>query len=232
MGSEPLSVLDAVLEHRNRHVRPAQRSEPSRRGGDVVRLGAHEDPIEVVIDALGRIDEGGERSAHNAVGRLHVDARNGASRGEDHVVPGDGQVRRERAADRARSDHGDASHRAELIAPRGGMLRTMLTPCLSCSRLVHGTEAACPFCKRAIAPAASAPIVRRRITRAAAIAAVAAMGVACGGTIAPNGDAGADAAPPDASASDAKADAPPPDAGFIDQIAVPPYGVPPFDGGK
>lgn len=108
----------------------------------------------------------------------------------------------------------------------------MLSPCLSCSRLVRGTDTACPFCKRPFSPTGSRT-VGRRVTRAAAIAAVAAMGVACGGTVAPTGDAGADAAPPDAAANDAKADAPPPaDAGFIDQIAVPPYGVPPTDGGK
>lgn len=111
------------------------------------------------------------------------------------------------------------------------MLRSMLTPCLSCSRLVRGAEARCPFCKCAFAAGHAAPIVRRRLTRAAAIAAVAAMGVACGGTVAPAGDAGADASTPDATAKDARADAPP-DADFIDQIAVPPYGVPPTDGGK
>lgn len=71
------------------------------------------------------------------------------------------------------------------------------------------------------------------MTRAASIAAVAAIGVACGGATEPSSDAGAavDSSIKDSSAKDAAADAQL-DAGFQDQIAVPPYGVPPGDGGK
>jgi len=108
----------------------------------------------------------------------------------------------------------------------------MLKPCLSCSRLVRGVETVCPFCGRAILSSSVPVFGRRRMTRAASMAAVAAIGVACGGATEPASDAGsADSAVKDSSAKDAAADAPA-DAGFQDVISVPPYGVPPGDGGK
>ena len=116
-----------------------------------------------------------------------------------------------------------------------------LTPCTSCARLVRAADAACPFCRAAIAalPVSGSP-VSKHLSRAAMLVGAAAIGVACGGTSqpvygSPVVDSGVDGS------DDARADGPvamyggpPVDAGldsaFDGPIAA--YGGPPFDAGK
>lgn len=109
----------------------------------------------------------------------------------------------------------------------------MLKPCLGCARLVRGAETACPFCGRAITVSPLPVFAPRRLKRAAAIAAVAAI-TACGGETQPTpdaGDASIDAPVKDSATKDVIPDAPNDGGTTQDVIAVPPYGVPPGDGG-
>ena len=125
----------------------------------------------------------------------------------------------------------------------------MLRPCASCSRLVRGGDAQCPFCGSAERnePANKA---RGHLSRAARIVGAAAISVACGGSTEPTpaADSGGDTAvkdssakdvveeipigpmyggPFDASVADASDDTSPADAGNDTQI-IPPYGGAPL----
>jgi len=86
--------------------------------------------------------------------------------------------------------------------------------CAACARHVRDVDSVCPFCG---ATADAIDTARRRRVRRAVLLGAAAIGAACGGTTTPD----------DGGATDAKQD----QAQQQDVGAVPPYGVPPFDGG-
>lgn len=91
-------------------------------------------------------------------------------------------------------------------------------------------DEACPFCASTTFLSAGRPVGKRRLARVAAIAAIAAIGAGCGGETVPTSDAGVDAGTDSGTKKDSGIDAAT-DAGLPDVISLPPYGIPPIDGG-
>ena len=114
VGSETLTMLDAVLKNGDRRACGAEPGEPRGGAGGVIALGGHEHPVHgrrvVGLGQHGRPgDEGARRSFHGQAGQRPAGAE------EEFMPAGVFEPGGEGAADGARSNDGDAGHGIYLV---------------------------------------------------------------------------------------------------------------------